>query len=113
MEQTMGEERNVRVRIFDPDRGFNTAHSEGYYSEREALVLFWAQALTPNAPMAVQIETPTNPGVNNLPLIRNGLTLKDVPLQLHNDVARWIAEDILEWLSWSCGKEPGTERRVI
>jgi hypothetical protein len=111
MERAMSGERNVRVRIFDPDRGFARAQSEGYYSEREAMVLFWAQAITPNAPMAVQIEAPANPGENNLHLIRTGLTLKDVPLSLHNDVARWIAEDILEWLSWSCGKEPGTADR--
>lgn len=106
MERIMNEERNVRVRIFDPDRGFDQANSEGYYSEREAMVLFWAQSITPNAPMAVQIDAPTKPGMTNLHLIRTGLTLRDVPLNLHNDVARWIAEDILEWLSWSCGGKP-------
>ena len=111
MKRTMSEKRNVRVRIFDPDRGFSRTHSERYCSEREAMVLFWAQAITPNAPMAVHIETPTDPGRDNLHLIRNGLTLKDVPLHFHNDVARWIAEDILEWLAWSCEKEPGTDDR--
>lgn len=94
------EKKAYLVKVTDPEKPFSQSHSVGYYTFHDAMVLYWAHAITPNAPMAVCIYTPSG-AMNNRELVGRRLTLDDVPSEYHDEFARWIAEDILECLEFA------------